>query len=103
MVKTLKIPQLEINLINKLMQLTGKEISEKYGIKEGELFVHTVHFTEKIKVEFKLIVSDFPYVVAILWDDDTQEVWTRDDDLFEGVWNLEYKDEFYTVIVESAE
>ena len=26
MVKTLKIPQLEINLINKLMQLTGKEM-----------------------------------------------------------------------------
>lgn len=103
MVKTLKIPQLEINLINKLMQLTGKEISEKYGIKEGELFVHTVHFTEKIKVEFKLIVSDFPYVVAILWDDDNQEVWTRDDDLFEGVWNLEHKNEIYIVIVESAE
>lgn len=103
MVKTLKMPQLEINLINKLMQLTGKEISEKYGIKEGELFVHTVHFTEKIKVEFKLIVSDFPYVVAIFWNDYIQEVWTRDDDLFEGVWDLENKNEIYIVIVEGAD
>lgn len=103
MVKTLKIPQLEINLINKLMQLTGKEISEKYGIKEGELFVHTLQFSETIKVDIKFNVSDFPYVVAILWDDDIQEVWTRDDDLFEGVWNLEHKNEIYTVIVESAE
>lgn len=103
MVKTLKIPQLEVDFINRLMVLAGEEIRKKYGIKEGELFVHTVHFTEKNKVEFKLIVSDFPYVVAILWNDDIQEVWTRDDDLFEGVWNLEYKDEIYTVIVESAE
>ena len=103
MVKTLKIPQLEIDLINELMALTGKEIHKKYGIREDKLFVYTVCFTEKIEVEFKLIISDFPYVVAILWDDDIQEVWTRDDDLFEGVWNLEYKDEIYTVIVEGAE
>lgn len=103
MVKTLKIPQLEIDLINELMVLTGEEIREKYGIKEGELFVHTVRFTENIKVEFKLIVSGFPYVVAILWDNDTQEVWTRDDDLFEGDWNLEHNNEIYTVIVEGAE
>lgn len=103
MVKTLKIPQLEVDFINRLMVLTGEEIREKYGIKEGELFVHTVRFTEKIKVEFKFIVSNFPYVVAILWDDDIQEVWTRDDDLFEGVWDLENKNEIYTVIVEGAE
>lgn len=103
MIKTLKIPQLEIDLINELMVLTGEEIREKYGIKEGELFVHTLQFSETIKVDIKFIVSDFPYVVATLWDDDIQEVWTRDDDLFEGVWNLEHKNEIYTVIVESAE
>lgn len=103
MVKTLKVPQTEINLINELMALTGKEIHKKYGIREDKLFVYTVRFTEKIEIEFKLIISDFPYVVAILWDDDTQEVWTRDDDLFEGVWNLEHKNKVYTVIVEGAE
>lgn len=103
MIKTLKIPQLEVDFINRLMVLTGEEIREKYGIKEGELFVHTVQFFETIKVDIKFIVSDFPYVAAILWDDDVQEVWTREGDVFEGVWNLEHKNEIYTVIVEGAE
>ena len=103
MVKTLKVPQAEINLINELMALTGKEIYEKYGIREDKLFAYIIRFTEKISVEFKLIISDFPYVVAILWDGDIHENWTRDDDKFEGVWNLEHNNEIYTVIVEGAE
>lgn len=62
MVQTIKITNAERNLINDLLNLTGDEIYQKYGIKETrQLFIQP-----NLQMELKqILVGDFRRRISI--------------------------------------
>lgn len=102
MVQTIKISSKEMKLINDLLSLTGDEIYQKYGYKQGETITHTAKFPNGIEIDIKLIIckEGFPYTEGVLFHNGQELTVTDPDSTYDGEWIFEHNEVKYTVLVE---
>lgn len=67
----------EVGYINQLLGMTGDEIYDKYGLKEGETITHTIKFENGYELDVKVVIcsgEDKPYIDLVLFDTASCEV-----------------------------
>lgn len=82
------------DFINNLLNLTGDEIYDKYGMKRDETITETVVFDDGIEMDIKLVIcedEDMPYTEAVLFKDGCELICTDVEDEFVCEWELTYE------------
>jgi hypothetical protein len=100
--KTIYISPQENAYYNELLNMTGDQIYEKYGLKRDEAFVHTAHFDDNVEIDVKLVICDGenkPYVEAVTLKEGEEQGFTDPDEIILGEWYGEADNEAYTVYV----
>lgn len=103
--KTIKISQELSDKIKDLLELTGEECYDKYGLKRDETIVETVTFDNGNIVDIKCCIADYndyTWTEGILFDEYGNEItYTEPSDQFLGEWQFEDEENNkYTVLVE---
>ena len=101
MTKTLMIPQKDMELYSKLLNMTGEEAYKKYGFKRNDIFVHTVSFEKGIEADIKLVLceDECPYTEGVLFQNGHEIGCTEPGDELLGEYGFEYENEEYIVLV----
>ena len=103
--KTLQIDDGQRQMIDSLLNLTGNQIYDKYGLKANETITNTVNFGNGYEMDIKLVVCDSdetPYTEAVLFKDGRQIGYTEPNDLYCGDWQIEADGKVFSVSVEAA-
>ncbi len=105
MQKKVKISKKESDYISELLNMTGKEIYDKYGLKRDETITHTVDFGSGIQADIKLVIceEDSPYTEGVLFLNGYELTHTEPSDEYLGKWNFELSGNEYVVIVSAKE
>lgn len=102
MQQTIKLTPAQNTYYKELLDMTGPEIYDKYGLKRDETIVHTAYFDDGIEIDIKLVICDGdskPYTEAVAFENSGQVAMTDIEDYFAGEWELSINDSDYTVTV----
>lgn len=93
------VAQAEIDYIKELMQMTGGEIYDKYGLKRDETITNTLHFEDGSEIDVKVVICDedkMPYIDIALFDKNgCERACDVGEDSIEGEFSFETKDAIY--------
>lgn len=67
---TISLPKSEIERLNTMLSMTGKELYSKYGLKRNETVTYTAAFGDGIEMDVKLVICDedtTPYLDVVLF------------------------------------
>ena len=96
------IPKREAKLIQSLLNLSGNEIYNKYGLHQYESITHTVRFDDGVEAGIRLVIcegEEAPYTEGILYINGVGACVTEPQDTYDGEWYFEYYGEEYYVNV----
>lgn len=96
------IPKREAKLMQSLLNLSGNEIYNKYGLLQYESITHTVRFDDGVEADIRLVIcegEEAPYTEGILYIDGSETCVTEPQDTYDGEWYFEYLGEEYYVNV----
>lgn len=96
------IPKREAKLIQSLLNLSGNEIYNKYGLHQYESITHTVRFDDGVEAGIRLVIcagEEAPYTEGILYIDGAETCVTEPQDTYDGEWYFEYYGEEYYINV----
>lgn len=96
------IPKREAKLIQSLLNLSGNEIYDKYGLHQYDSITHTVRFDDGVEADIRLVIcagEEAPYTEGILYIDGAETCVTEPQDTYDGEWYFEYYGEEYYVNV----
>ena len=106
MEKTIVIEKKEADLINRLLEMKGDAIYDKYGFKRDETITHTAKFQGGYEVDVKLVICDHeetPYCEAVLFQDGCEVAFTDPEGEYFGDWELKDEDgNVFTVKIAAA-
>ena len=106
MTRELQISKKDADFYDKLMDMTGKQIYDKYGYKRDETFTHTAKFENGFEADIKLVICDedeYPYVEAVLFENGHERACSDGTgDSMLGKWYLPYNGTEYEVNVKVA-
>ena len=100
-IKEITISNEEMTLINELLNLTGKEIFQKYGYTRDKVITHTAIFPNGIEIDIKLVIceNEKPYTEGVLFHDGCEITCTEPDYTYDGEWDFLYNKAEYIVLV----
>ena len=96
------VPKRDAELIQSLLNLSGNEIYDKYGLHQYESITHTVRFDDRAEADISLVIcegEETPYTEGILFVDGVEACTTDPQDTYDGEWYFEYLGEEYYVDV----
>lgn len=100
---SIKLPQEEVVKLNHMMQLSGTDIYEKYGLKRDETITFTAKFANGYEADIKLVIceEDSPFVDPVLFDSVGHEICVLEPDFdsFDGDYVFPVNGEIFTVKV----
>ena len=99
----LEVGKVELERINDLLSLTGEQSYNKYGLKEDEIIVETVKFSNGNFADVKLVIADddsYNWTECVLFNSQGNELaYSEPSDTYTGEWLLFNNGDTYTVIV----
>lgn len=99
----ISIPQREINYLNELLSMEGKDIYEKYGLKRDDTITNTIKFENGYELDMKVVICDedeAPYVDLVLFNENGCEVaCDTGEDMSEGSISFEVGNAIYIGII----
>lgn len=98
------IPKRDAELIQSLLNLSGNEIYDKYGLHQYDSITYTARFDDESEAEadIKLVIcggEEAPYTEGILYINGVETCVTEPQDTYDGEWYFEYLGEEYYVDV----
>lgn len=103
----ISIEQEEIDYIKKLLEMTGKEIYDKYGLKRDETITNTLCFKDGSELNIKVVICDedeTPYIDLVLFNKYGYEIACDTGDYtIEGEVSFETEHAIYTGTIKATE
>lgn len=100
------ISKKKMDMINDLLDLTGDEIYQKYGLKRDETIVNTAKFPNGIEVDIKVVIcdgDDTPYTEGIMFHNGSEVSFIDGENGYDGEWWFKYDGVQYLVNVVAEE
>lgn len=92
----------KMDMINDLLELTGDEIYQKYGLKRDETITDTARFPNGIEVDIKVVVCDgdaTPYTEGVMFCNGSEVSYIDGVNGYDGEWWFKYDGVEYVVNV----
>lgn len=102
--ETIIVPKKELHFINGLLNLSGKQIYNKYGLKRDDTITYTSRLENGYEADIKVVIceeEEKPYIDAVLFDKNGCEVACTcpDDDKYDGEYRFECDGNEYVVTI----
>ena len=101
------IPEKTADFLNQLMDMTGDEIYQRYGMKRDETYTYTAKFPDGMEADIKLVICEeenYPFVEGVLFCNGSEVCHTdADAESMFGGFEFEAEDVLYTVHVKAEE
>ncbi len=102
--QTLEISPESLQYYNRILNLTGRELYDRYGLKRDETITYTAEFHDGCQMDIRIVICEedsFPYIDVVLFDAAGCELnCAADDRQYDGVYELEGDNEvMYQIII----